>query len=130
MSRDEGADTCDCLSSASCHLLHLSADFCQQSRLFAVTTLCACLQLVIRHNNNTGRWVVPFRPAWSPAGDAVIVGDLKRGVALFDSSAGKQLGLLQSEALTAIPSRMALHPKADVKVLAAATSSGRVHIWR
>lgn len=88
------------------------------------------LQLSIRHNNNTGRWVVPFRPAWSPAGDAVVVGDLKRGVALFDSSSGKQLALLQAEALTAIPSRMALHPSRQVKVLAAATSSGRVHIWR
>jgi hypothetical protein len=87
------------------------------------------LQLVVKHNNNTGRWVVPFRPAWSPAGDALLVGDMKRGVALFDAAAGAQLGLLSAEPLTAIPSRLALHP-AGLPVLAAATSSGRVHIWR
>ncbi|WIA35857.1 hypothetical protein OEZ86_004241 [Tetradesmus obliquus] len=84
---------------------------------------------VIKHNNNTGRWVVPFRPAWSPAGDAVLTGDMKRGVALFDAASGAQKCLLASEYLTAIPSRLALHP-AGLPVMAAATSSGRVHIWR
>jgi hypothetical protein len=90
---------------------------------------CSGLQLAIKHNNNTGRWVVPFRPAWSPAGDAVLVGDMKRGVALFDAASGAQRCLLSAEPLTAIPSRLALHP-AGLPVLAAATSSGRVHIWR
>lgn len=86
-------------------------------------------QRVIKHNNNTGRWVVPFRPVWSPAGDAVLTGDMKRGVALFDAASGAQKCLLASDYLTAIPSRLALHP-AGLPVMAAATSSGRVHIWR
>jgi len=31
-------------------------------------------RLTIRHDNNTGRWVLPFRAVWTPAGDGVIVG--------------------------------------------------------
>ncbi len=88
---------------------------------------CCChVQVLIKHNNNTGRWVMPFRPAWSPAGDAVCVGDLKRGVSVLNDS-GAALGVLQAEALTAIPSRLAMH---SCGLLAAATSSGRVHIFR
>jgi len=93
------------------------------------STVVVCLlhlQASIKHNNNTGRWVMPFRPAWSPAGDAVCVGDLKRGVAVFRDN-GPCLGLLSAEALTAIPSRLAMHPEG---LMAAATSSGRVHLFR
>lgn len=86
-------------------------------------------QVSIRHNNNTGRWVVPFRPAWSPGAESVLVGDMKRGVAVFDATTGAQQCLMAAEPLTAIPSRLALHP-GGLPVLAAATSSGRVHIWR
>lgn len=71
---------------------------------------------------------MPFRPTWAPAGDAVCVGDLKRGVAVFKDSGGPAVGVLQApEALTAIPSRVAMHPDG---LMAAATSSGRVHIFR
>ena len=28
----------------------------------------------IRHDNNTGRWVLPFRAIWTAAGDGVIIG--------------------------------------------------------
>lgn len=69
---------------------------------------------------------MPFRPAWSPAGDAVCVGDLKRGVAVFRDT-GAAMGVLSGEALTAIPSRLAMH---SAGLMAAATSSGRVHIFR
>lgn len=30
--------------------------------------------LSIRHDNDTGRWVTPFRAVWSPSGDAILVG--------------------------------------------------------
>jgi hypothetical protein len=90
---------------------------------------------MVKHNNNTGRWVTPFRPCWSPNGDGFLVGDMKRGVALFDANSGKQLGLKTAEGLmTAIPSRFAVHPVGSVEgskaLFAAATSSGRVHLWR
>ena len=34
----------------------------------------------MKHYNNTGRWVVPFRGVWGPASDTVIVGSMKRTV--------------------------------------------------
>ena len=34
----------------------------------------------MRHYNNTGRWVVPFRAVWGPASDTVICGSMKRTV--------------------------------------------------
>ncbi|KAI8466908.1 MAG: WD40-repeat-containing domain protein [Monoraphidium minutum] len=88
-----------------------------------------------RHNNNTGRWVIPFRPAWW-GGSAYAVGDMKRGVAVFDAATGAQAGLMAGEALTAIPSRLAAWlpgeggAEGGAPMLAAATSSGRVHIFR
>ena len=38
---------------------------------------------VMQHNNNTGRWVIPFRAVWGPASDCLIVGNMKRMVLLF-----------------------------------------------
>lgn len=34
----------------------------------------------VGHNNNTGRWVVPFRASWGPAGDAIMCGSMGRQV--------------------------------------------------
>ncbi len=34
----------------------------------------------IKHYNNTGRWVSPFRSVWGPAADTVICGSMKRNV--------------------------------------------------
>jgi hypothetical protein len=60
---------------------------------------------------------------------------MKRGVAAFDAATGARLGLLAAEHLTAIPSRLAAWPGAagggqGRPMLAAATSSGRVHVFR
>lgn len=88
-------------------------------------------QLSVEHNNNTGRWVIPFRPAWWGA-DCIITGDMKRGVAAFDAANGQVVGLLAADGLTAIPSRLAVWngEGGGKPMLAAATSSGRVHIFR
>lgn len=91
-------------------------------------------QVRIKHNTQTGRWVVPFRPAWSPDAATVAVGDMKRGVSLFNASSGGRLGMLAGEVLTAIPSRLAMTTVGGSSswncLLAAATSSGRVHVFR
>lgn len=29
----------------------------------------------IGHDNETGRWILPFRAIWAPAGDAILVGE-------------------------------------------------------
>uniref|UniRef100_A0A7S3RAJ2 DNA damage-binding protein CMR1 n=1 Tax=Dunaliella tertiolecta TaxID=3047 RepID=A0A7S3RAJ2_DUNTE len=85
--------------------------------------------LSIKHNNNTGRWVTPFKAIWGAASDIIIVGNMNRGVDVFDALSGTQLAVLcRTEAMTAIPSRIAVHPTRHV--LAASTASGRVHMWR
>ncbi|KAL4441841.1 hypothetical protein ABPG77_003757 [Micractinium sp. CCAP 211/92] len=86
-------------------------------------------RLSIRHDNNTGRWVLPFRAVWTPPADGVIVGSMKRFVDIFDASSGAMLAQLSSEHMTAIASRNAVHP-AGLPVLASATNSGRIHVYR
>lgn len=122
----------------------LSVSFDDSLRLWAPPQPGAQLSAagVVRHNTNTGRWVMPFRPAWAPGGDAVAVGCMTRAVVLYAAPTQQpgdgstpppplhRLGELRdADHLTAIPSRLALHP-AGLPVLAAATSSGRVHLWR
>ncbi|PNH10915.1 WD repeat domain-containing protein [Tetrabaena socialis] len=110
-----------------------------------------CQRLSIHHNNQTGRWITPFRRAeaawragggravWSAQCDAVVVGSMRRGLDLFQADdpgagaasaggGGQLLASLSSEHLTAIPSRAAPHPL--LPALVAATSSGRCHVWR
>lgn len=38
---------------------------------------------VMKHNNNTGRWISPFRAIWGPASDAIVVGNMGRQVNFF-----------------------------------------------
>lgn len=79
------------------------------------------------------RWVLPFRPAWF-GDDTLLVGDMTRGVAAFDAASGARRGLLRADGLTAIPSRLAAWAggggEGGRAMLAAATNSGRVHVFR
>ena len=83
----------------------------------------------IKHDNNTGRWLLPFRAVWAADGSAVICGSMKRETEFFSASTGKSLmALKHAELLTAVPSRHAV--TGDGAAVAAATASGRVHIWK
>ncbi len=78
-----------------------------------------------------GRWVLPFRAVWTPAGDGAVIGNMKRGLDVFSVATGGKgrVAQLVSDFMTAIPCRATfLHGAAPV--LAAATSSGRVHVWK
>lgn len=87
----------------------------------------SCLK--IKHNNQTGRWVLPFRAVWTPAGDGVVIGSMRREIEVFESSSGKLAGKYSdAERMTAIASRYAVHPSKDI--IAAGTASGRLHIYR
>lgn len=80
----------------------------------------------IKHNNQTGRWISPFKAIWSADGGHVLCGDLKRGMFCAPRGGGGS-ALLTSEFMTAIPPRLACH--AALGVVAGATGSGRVHLW-
>ena len=82
----------------------------------------------IKHDNQTGRWVIPFRAVWSPAADAVVVGSMRRETELIDVAGRYLARLSDAAAMTAIPSRHACH--AFTPAIAAATASGRVHVWQ
>ena len=85
-------------------------------------------EVSIRHNTQTGRWVLPFRAKWV-GDDGIAVGSMKREVEIFDAQSGKRsLRLHSPELMTAIPSRVAVHPTANI--VAGCTSSGRCHIYR
>lgn len=84
--------------------------------------------LKVKHDNATGRWILPFRAVWSAAGDALIVGNMKRAVDVIDAADGTMAAQLRGEGMTAIAARNCVHP--TLPVLAAGTASGRLHIYR
>merc|ERR1712094_116642 len=79
-------------------------------------------------NNQTGRWLLPFRAAWIPDAAGIIVGSLRREVEIFCSASGDALNRYSSELQTAVSSRHSVH--VCTGSIAAATASGRVHIYR
>jgi WD40 repeat protein len=83
----------------------------------------------IKHNNQTGRWVLPFRAVWSAAGDGVLCGSMTRQVEIFNPATGASLARYASpDHMTAIASRLACHR--SLNYVAAGTASGRVHVYR
>eukprot|EP00892_Ulva_mutabilis_P010595 jgi/Ulvmu1/7908/UM004_0140.1 len=81
-----------------------------------------------KHNNQTGRWIVPFRARWGPGGQSIVCGDMGRGICTWNSiEQAAPSHLLRSEWMTAIPSRLAVDNTRGL--LAAATASGRIHLW-
>ena len=83
----------------------------------------------VRHDNQTGRWVMPFRAIWAPDSAKVIVGNMKRCVDVIDASDGSLTSqLMHGDYMTAIPARNCVHPSLDV--LASGTASGRLHVFR
>ena len=71
---------------------------------------------------------MPFRAQWTPAGDGFVVGNMSRLLDVYSANSGALLAQLGSECMTAIPARCCLHP--TLPALAAATGSGRVHLFR
>eukprot|EP01025_Chloroclados_australasicus_P035698 TRINITY_DN3634_c0_g1_i4.p1 TRINITY_DN3634_c0_g1~~TRINITY_DN3634_c0_g1_i4.p1 ORF type:complete len:472 (-),score=42.60 TRINITY_DN3634_c0_g1_i4:324-1739(-) len=86
----------------------------------------------ITHSNNTGRWVTPFRAVWAPSGKQILCGNMKRGADLFtldyEQNQYEYSLIYESEYMTAIPSRLCVSQ--GYPIIAAATSSGRVHMFQ
>jgi hypothetical protein len=92
----------------------------------------------IRHDNMTGRWLTTFQAIFHPHIDVFAVGSMRqpRCIEIFDPTEynkAKNDGLLHTvsgNALTAVASRLAFHPRTDQLVLVGGNSSGRVTIVR
>lgn len=87
----------------------------------------------INHNNQTGRWITPFKAIWdlksnSPHNSRVIVGNMNRGLDIIHMAEQIQVVNNQSEFLTAQPAVNAVHPTLDLIV--SGTASGRCFLWK
>jgi len=89
-------------------------------------TAKASCAFTVQHNNDTGRWIMPFRAVWASS-HMFIVGSLRREVEIFDISRKDALVQYSSEYMTAIPARNCVHKSG---VLVCGTASGRLHAWR
>jgi len=87
----------------------------------------------IRHDNMTGRWLTTFQAVFHPQLDNLFaVGSMSRPrcVEIFDPASGTCRRAVSGDALTAVASRLAFHPRTDRLILVGGNSSGRVTIIR
>jgi WD repeat-containing protein 76 len=87
---------------------------------------------VIPHDNKTGRWLTTFQAIYHPNMEHLFaVGSMTkpRRLDLFDDR-GTSVHGVSGEALTAVVSRLAFHPRTDRIIVAGGNSSGRVTIFR
>ncbi|KAF3955304.1 hypothetical protein ACB098_01G322300 [Castanea mollissima] len=83
---------------------------------------------MIKHNNQTGRWISSFRAIWGWDDSYVFIGNMKRGVDVISPAQKRTIFTLESPHMSAIPCRFDAHPF-NVGMLAGATSGGQVYMW-
>ncbi|KAL9586092.1 MAG: hypothetical protein Q9212_001130 [Teloschistes hypoglaucus] len=85
---------------------------------------------VVRHNNQTGRWVTILRAQWQlrPQDNVhrFCIGNMNRFVDIYTSK-GEQLAQLGGDGITAVPAVAQFHPTNDW--VAAGTASGKLCLW-
>ncbi|KAF3162196.1 hypothetical protein TWF788_002112 [Orbilia oligospora] len=84
---------------------------------------------VIKHNNQTGRWVTILRAQWqqSPTGvQKFCIGNMNRFVDIYSEN-GDTLAQLGGDLVTAVPAVTVFHPTQDWVV--GGTASGKVCLW-
>ncbi|KAI4207939.1 MAG: hypothetical protein LQ346_000276 [Caloplaca aetnensis] len=85
---------------------------------------------IIRHNNQTGRWVTILRAQWqlrpSDHVQRFCIGNMNRFVDIYTSK-GEQLAQLGGGGITAVPAVAQFHPTNDW--VAAGTASGKLCLW-
>lgn len=87
-------------------------------------------QVVIKHNNHTGRWLSNFRAIWHPHDSStVLIGNMARAMDVLDADTGAQVAQLSdADTLTAVPTLNAIHP--SLNRIVSSTASGRLYVWR
>ncbi|KAH8592263.1 WD40-repeat-containing domain protein [Bisporella sp. PMI_857] len=85
---------------------------------------------IIKHNNQTGRWVTILKPQWQlQPQDGIqkfVIGNMNRFVDVY-SSDGEQLAQLGGDGITAVPAVAHFHPTKDW--VAGGTASGKLCLW-
>ena len=86
---------------------------------------CSLLQMAHSLMSTVGCFSVQFDPLDNAR---VIVGNMTRGVDVFDATTGQLLVTMRSDNLTAVPTRSAVHPVRNWVV--SSTASGRLYLWQ
>ncbi|KAM3442821.1 hypothetical protein MY4824_000962 [Beauveria thailandica] len=85
---------------------------------------------IIRHNNQTGRWVTILKPQWQQrpkdGHQKFAIGNMNRFVDIFASD-GSQLAQLGGDGITAVPAVAHCHPSMDW--VAGGNGSGKLCLW-
>lgn len=85
---------------------------------------------IVKHNNQTGRWVTILKPQWQRRPTDGIqkfaIGNMNRFVDVYDAN-GEQLAQLDGDGITAVPAVAHLHPSQNWVV--GGTASGKVCLW-
>lgn len=121
-----------------------SAYFSPRGHMLATTSLDDTVRVfcgddfdrshIIKHNNQTGRWISTFKAIWGWNDSDLFIGNMKRAIDIIsvggnDSSlSASNSACLESEHMTAIPCRLSAHPY-KVGHLACASSGGKVFFW-
>jgi WD40 repeat protein len=87
---------------------------------------------VIKHNNQTGRWVTILKPFWQARPEdgiqKFVIGNMNRFVDVYTSD-GEQLAQLGGDGLiSAVPAVAQFHPTQDW--VAGGTASGKLCLWK
>ncbi|KAK7423805.1 hypothetical protein QQZ08_008848 [Neonectria magnoliae] len=86
---------------------------------------------LVRHNNQTGRWVTILKPQWQKRpNDGIqkfVIGNMNRFVDVFAAD-GSQLAQLDGDGISAVPAVAHFHPTMDW--VAGATASGKLCLWQ
>lgn len=85
----------------------------------------------IRHNCQTGRWVLILKSRWQPAPEDGVskfaIANMKRGIDIFAED-GTQVGHLEDERMTAVPAVLAWHPRRPW--LVGGSASGKAYLYQ
>ncbi|XP_074590753.1 DNA damage-binding protein cmr1 [Curcuma longa] len=84
-------------------------------------------QSLVKHDNQTGRWISSFRAIWGWDDSHIFLGNMKRAVDIISANSRTTTSVF-SEYMTSIGCRLAAHPHTLGK-LASATAGGKVFYW-
>jgi len=86
---------------------------------------------VIRHNNQTGRWVTILKANWQEQPEdgvqKLVVANMNRGIDVYGDD-GVQLAHLADDSITAVPSAAKMHPSRSW--VAGGTASGKIVLFK
>ncbi|KAJ4815804.1 DNA damage-binding protein cmr1 [Rhynchospora pubera] len=81
---------------------------------------------IIKHNNQTGRWLSSFRAIWGWNDSYILIGNMKRAIDVI-STEDNIVTPLESEYMTNIPCRFAIHPYEEGRL--ACAGGGKLYLW-